>query len=129
VGVERALVVHGLDGLDEISTLGETQVSELRDGQLTTYRITPEQFDLPRATAADIASGTPRENAALILLVFDGKQGATRDIVLLNAGAAIMAAGLANDLGEGIKAAGRSIDDGQALAKLKELQRYSSERG
>jgi anthranilate phosphoribosyltransferase len=129
LGVARALVVHGLDGLDEMSTLGDTQITEVRDGQLITYRVSPEQFGMSRATAADIHSGTPRENAALLLQIFDGKPGPARDIVVLNAAAAVVVGGLVDDLGDGIGLAARSLDEGQALAKLKELQRYTNQRG
>jgi anthranilate phosphoribosyltransferase len=129
VGVERALVVHGLDGLDEISTLGESQITELRDGQLITYRVAPEQFGIGRATADDVRSGTPRENAALLLSILDGKPGPPRDIVVLNAAAAIMAAGMADDLARGISLAERSLDEGKALATLHKLQQFTNERG
>ncbi|KPJ64112.1 anthranilate phosphoribosyltransferase [candidate division KD3-62 bacterium DG_56] len=129
LGIERALVVHGLDGLDEISNLGETQITEVRDGRLVTDQVAPEQFGMARATAADIRSGTPRENAALLLEVFDGEQSPARDIVLLNAAAAIVAGALADDLSNGVSLAARSLDDGQTLAKLKELQRYTNRRG
>jgi len=126
LGSRRAFVVHGLDGLDEISTLGLTRVAELRDGDTHTYDLTPEELGLRRARPEEIAGGTPQENAELLVAILEGKEGAPRDIVLLNAAAAITAAGLADTLSEGIVRARESVDSGRALRKLRELQETAS---
>jgi anthranilate phosphoribosyltransferase len=118
LGSTRAFVVHGEGGLDEFSTLGETRVTELRDGALRTYSLTPEQFGLPRAGFQDIAGGTPQENAKLLLSVLEGMQGPARDIVLLNAAAAIAAGGKADTLQQALPLAAQSVDSGAALDKL-----------
>lgn len=122
LGCDRALVVHGLDGLDELSTIGPTFVAEIRDGEVTTREVTPEQAGLPRARPDQIAPGAgSHENAALLRSVLGGEPGPRRDIVLLNAAAALLAAGEAADLPSGIELAARSIDSGAARAKLESL--------
>lgn len=118
LGVERAMVVHGLDGLDELSTLGRSRISELCNGQVRTYEISPEQFGLPRTNVEDLLGGGVEENAKILLQVLKGCSGPKRDIVLLNSAAAIWAGGLATDLQEGIKLAVQSIDSGNAYSKL-----------
>ncbi|MEM2618088.1 MAG: anthranilate phosphoribosyltransferase [Candidatus Hadarchaeales archaeon] len=118
LGVERAMVVHGLDGLDELSTLGKSKVSELRSGELKTYEISPEQFNLPRARAEDLLGAGVEENAKILLQILKGHKGPKRDIVLLNSAAAIWAGALVDDLGEGIELAAESIDSGSAYRKL-----------
>jgi len=123
LGSERAFVVHGSDGLDEITTTGPTKVSELKDGEVHTYEVRPDNFGLPQATIEDLAVVTPDESAAAITGVLSGEQGPKRDIVVLNAAAALAAAGIAPDLAGGLPIAANSIDSGpasQVLAKLVE---------
>jgi anthranilate phosphoribosyltransferase len=122
LGSERAFVVHGDGGLDELSTLGETRVAELRDGELNTYTVSPEELGLTRARAEDIQGGTPEENAGLLVEVLEGKKGSAHDIVALNAAAAIAAGGRADTLRDAIPLAMESLDSGAGLAKLRQLQ-------
>jgi len=126
LGSEKALVVHGLEGLDEISTTGPTQVSELADGEVRTRRISPEDFGLRKANIEDLRSGAnPQENAAMVVEVLEGKPGPRRDIVLLNAAAALIAAGKAAGFPRGLEIAAEAIDSGRARAKLEELRDYT----
>ena len=118
VGAERAWVVHGADGLDELSTTGASQVASLENGAVTTFDVTPEDAGVPRASLEDLKGGTPEENAAAIHSVLNGEKGPFRDIVLMNAGAALMIAGAAADLKAGADMAARSIDDGKAKQVL-----------
>jgi len=120
LGVSRALVVHG-SGLDEITTTGETTITELDGGSMTNYTLSPEQFGFNRATRTDLLGGDPDENACIIRAVLAGKKGAARDVVLMNAGAAIYVGGRAGTLAEGIQLAGVSIDSGKAQEKLDAL--------
>ena len=122
LGSERALVVHGLVGLDEISTIGETLVVELRDGQVTTCTLTPEDFRIKEATEEDLFGGGPEACARTLLAVLEGELGQQRDIVLVNAGATIYVAGLSGDLLEGMDLAAKSIDSGAAKGKLEALR-------
>ena len=122
LGSTRAMVVHGLDGLDEITTTGKTRVSELKNGMVTDYELDPQDFGLSVVTKKDLRGGTVEENAELILDILKGKKGPARDIVLLNAGAALYIYGKAADLGEGIKLAAQSIDTGAAMGKLNLLR-------
>ncbi len=122
LGSTHALVVHGLDGLDELSTLGPTQVAELCDGEVSTYTVEPEQFGLPRATAEDLAGGDPEQSAQVLVEAISGEGGPRRDIVLLNAGAAIYVGGKCADLAEGIEIAAQAIDDNSAQEKLAALR-------
>ncbi len=126
LGSKRAFVVHGQDGMDEISTLGATRITELRDGKTRSYDLTPEEVGLPRARPEELAGGTPEQNAELLVDLLVGKEGAARDIVLLNAAAAIAAAGLAETLADGIALAREAVDSGRALAKLRQLQEIAS---
>lgn len=127
LGYTDALFVHGLDGLDEISLLGTTRVNELRNGQIKTYEITPEQFGLKRCTLEDIKTGTPEQNADCIRGVFSGKiTGPQRDAVLLNAAGALTIGGRAADMAEGVKLARHLIDSGAAQKKLQELSEASN---
>jgi anthranilate phosphoribosyltransferase len=128
LGLHRALVVHGLDGLDEITIAGLTRVAEARDGTVRTYEVDPEEFGMRRATLADIAGGDAVENAAIVRAVLNGEQSPRRDVVVLNAAAALVAAGRADRLAEGIPLAVRSIDSGAAVAKLHALARFTKER-
>src|SRR6185437_7023174 len=118
LGVERALVVHGKDGLDEISLGGATLVGELRDGKVREYEIEPEQFGIPMASSRNLRVSDSGESKAMLLHVLDGLDGVARNIVLLNAGAALYAAGIAASIPDGIGRAGRAIDDGSARARL-----------
>jgi len=124
LGSRRAFVVHGAGGLDEFSTLGETRVTELRDRQLRTYSITPEDFGLTRALPDAIQGGSSQENARLLVEVLEGNAGPARDIVVLNAAAAIAAGDKAKTLQEAMPLAAESIDSGAALAKLRQLQAF-----
>lgn len=118
LGVERALVVHGRDGLDEISPLGETAVAEVRDGEVDERTLTPDVLDLPTHAPEDIAGKVPDEAARLFLDVLEGKAGAPRDTVLLNAAAAIVVGGEADDLSQGLEVARDSVDGGAARETL-----------
>ncbi len=121
--VESALVVHGTDGLDEMSTIGETTIYELRNAGIRKYSIVPEQFGIVRASEEDIAGGSVAENAQAMLDILKGKEfGAKRDIVLLNAGAAIYIAGKAQGIQEGIGLARQAIASGNALKKFEALR-------
>ena len=122
VGYTRALFVHGVDGLDEISLLGKTKVNELNNGTITAYEIAPEDFGFARFRLADISTGTPQENAVMIQDVFSGKdQGPRRQAVLLNAGGALMIGGKVASFAEGVRLAGELIDSGAAQRKLQQL--------
>lgn len=121
LGSRRALAVHGSDGMDEVTVTGPTKISELRDGQVVTYFISPEDLGLARWPAADLRGGLPEYNAGVLRAVLEGKPGAARDITLINAACALVAGEAAADLREGVAAAARAIDSGAALAKLEEL--------
>jgi anthranilate phosphoribosyltransferase len=120
LGVSRAMVVFG-SGLDEMTVTGETTVTELDRGKMKNYIVSPEQFGFARAARADILGGDPDENARIVRAVLAGKKGAARDIVLMNAGAAIYVGGRAGTLAEGIRLAAGSIDSGKANGKLDAL--------
>ncbi|MBE3577467.1 MAG: anthranilate phosphoribosyltransferase [Limnochordales bacterium] len=122
LGVREALVVHGeADGIDELSLSGPSLVARLHHGRVEVGRITPEEVGLARRPLADIVGGDARENARIIRRVLGGEPGPARDVVLLNAGAALLVAGKAADLAEGIRLAAESIDSGAALARLEHL--------
>ena len=122
LGAESALVVSGHGGLDELTTTGPSVVSHWQDGALRTYSLDAADFGLPRAQLAQLKGGDAALNAAILRGVLDGsEQGPKRDIVLLNAGAALLAAGVVADMGPGIELARATIDSGAALAKLDEL--------
>jgi anthranilate phosphoribosyltransferase len=125
LGSEHVLVVCGADGMDEISFTGDSHIAELKNGQVTEYTINPAQFGLPLHTLASIQIDNAEQSKAMILAVLNGELGAARDIVLLNAGAAIYVAGLADSLAAGINKAAEVIDQGLALAKLNALQQYA----
>lgn len=127
VGYTRAMFVHGTDGLDEISLLGETQIVELKDGEFKRYTIAPEQFGLKRCSLEDIKTGTPDVNAATIRGIFEGKiTDARKDAVLLNAAGAMVVGDKAADFAEGIALVREIIDSGAALKKLNELVECSN---
>lgn len=122
IGYTRAMFVHGLDGLDEISLLGKTKIMELKDGRLESYEICPEDFGMNRCSLQDIKTGTPEENAAIIRGVFSGEiTGPQKDAVVLNSAGALIVGEKANDFEEGIALARRIIEDGLAMRKLDEL--------
>jgi anthranilate phosphoribosyltransferase len=125
LGLRRALVVHGLDGLDEITITGPTRVAEARDGSVRTYEVDPEEFGMERATLADISGGDASENAAIVREVLSGKKSPRRDVVLLNAAAALVAAGRVDHLGDGVPVAAQSIDSSAAAAKLEALVNFT----
>jgi anthranilate phosphoribosyltransferase len=124
LGSARAFVVHGADGLDEITTLGETHVIALDAGEIMAYSIRPEQFGIRRAPPGALAGGEAQQNAAITMGVLEGKRGPHRDVVLLNAAAALVVAGAASDMHAGLELAAQAIDSGAALAKLQRLQRF-----
>lgn len=122
LGAERALVVHGADGLDEITTTGETRIASLEaDGSIRELVITPEDAGLPRASLDALKGGEPAENAAALKALLQGETGPYRDIVMFNTSAALMLAGLADDWRGGVELAARSIDEGKAQAALDAL--------
>ena len=127
LGTEHALVVHGLDGLDEVSISDSTKITELKNGQVDTYMISPEEVGLKRADMAAIRGGSASDNGQIILRVLQGELGARRDVVLLNAAAALVAGDKATNLREGVALAADSIDRGLAFAKLTELRQFKSE--
>jgi anthranilate phosphoribosyltransferase len=130
LGLRRAIVVHGHDGLDEITISGTTRVAEVRDGQVRTFEVTPEEFGMERAPIESISGGDAAENARIIQEILSGKKSPCRDVVLLNASATLVAAGRANHLFEAMPMATRSIDSGAARSKLESLvaftQRHSA---
>src|ERR1700742_4124823 len=130
LGVERALVVHGAGGLDEISPFGETMIADVERGFVTRYTVVPEDFEVDEAPLEAIRGGSPTENAATIRGIFEGESGARRDVVVMNAAAALVAAGVAENFAEGAKLARAAIDSGGArekLAALVEFTRTASE--
>lgn len=127
LGVKRALVVYGSDGLDEISLSAPTRVCEVKDGAFTSYEITPEQFGLTRCSKDDLVGGTPAENAQITRDILTGKTGPKRDAVLMNAGAAIYMAGKAESIQAGIDLAKEMIDSGKATAQLEKFVELSNQ--
>ena len=126
LGSERAWVVHGAGGLDEISNTGPTKVAELRDGTVRTFEVTPEEVGLVRCSIDELKGGDGAANAAALAAVLDGEPGAYRDIVLMNAGATLVVAGRAETLGEGVAQAAQAIDSGGARARLDLLVQISN---
>ena len=125
LGVERAWVVHGADGLDELTTTNVSHVAVLDQGKVSTFKISPRNAGLPDAKPEDLVGGDASENAAHLRAVLQGNQGPLRDIVLLNAAAALLVAGKANTLRDGVAAAAQSIDSGKALGVLEALIKLS----
>jgi len=121
LGSSRALVVHGADGLDELTTTAVTYFSRLENGQISVGEIAPEEAGLRRATLNDLKGGSAADNAAALVRLFNGEKGAYRDIVLLNAAAALMVSDRAKDVKEGVVLAAQSLDSGAAGAKLDAL--------
>ncbi len=129
LGTKRAFVVHGNDGLDEITVCAPTRISELNDGLIRTYDITPEQFFGNQSNPEDLTGGDPEMNAEITRKIFNGEKGPKRNVVLINASAALVAAGKAKDFEEGISLAKASIDSGSAAAKLERLAGFTQENG
>ncbi len=126
LGADRAMVVHGGDGMDEITTTAPTMVSELKNGKISEYEITPEKFGLKRASLKDLEGGDPTQNAEAMTALLNGHQSPYRDIVLLNSGAALYVAGKSESLDEGISLAKKSISSQKALQALNTLVRVSN---
>jgi len=124
LGVERAFVVHGADGVDEISLAEPTHVLESRDGNLRAFTVSPEDFGLAPAPAGALRGGDAAENAIIIENILKGEPGARRDVVLMNAAAAIVAAGAAEEFKEAVRIAAHSIDSGNALKRLQDLREW-----
>jgi anthranilate phosphoribosyltransferase len=129
LGAKRAFVVCGHDGLDEISVCAPTRVSELKDGQIRTYDISPEVYFGQAAEPETIMGGLPDENARIAVKIFAGEKGPKRNVVLINAAVALMAAGKAGDIAEGVRLAETSIDSGAARDKLDSLITFTRENG
>jgi anthranilate phosphoribosyltransferase len=126
LGLQRAMVVHGLDGLDEISLSAPTKIAELRDGQILVYEVTPEEFGLKRVKPGDLAGSDAAVNAAIVHEVLGGGMSPRRDVVRLNAAAALVVAGMAETIAEGLPLAAQAIDSGAARAKLAALVAFTS---
>ena len=124
LGLRRALVVHGLDGLDEITITGPTRIAEAREGTVRSYEVEPEEFGLKRAALQEISGGDAAQNAAIIRNILDGEASPRRDVVLLNAAAALVAAHRADSIGQAISIAAHSIDSGAAAGKLQQLAAF-----
>jgi anthranilate phosphoribosyltransferase len=125
LGSERAWVVHGSDGLDEISTTGHTKVSECRDGVVHTFYLHPADVGLPKAAPEDLKGGDAATNAAMVRGVLEGVRGAPRDVVLFNSGAALLVAGRCSSIADGITLAARAIDAGDARRTLERMAESS----
>jgi anthranilate phosphoribosyltransferase len=127
LGVKRAFVLHGAGGLDEISLAGETQVTDVRDGSIRAYQVTPEDFGVRRAPIEALQGGPPQKNAAMILEILQGQKGPRHDVVVMNASAALVATGIAEGFRAGASLAARAISSGAALEKMERLKKFMSE--
>jgi anthranilate phosphoribosyltransferase len=127
LGVDRAFIVHGCGGLDELSPAGETQVAEVRNGNVRRLVLKPEDFGLAPAPLATIQGGTPEENAAMIQNIFNGETGPGRDVVVMNCAAALVITGMAGSFREGAETAARVLSSGAAREKLEQLRRFSND--
>jgi anthranilate phosphoribosyltransferase len=127
LGLEHGFVVHGSDGMDEITTTGPTLAFEVVGGALRRHTFTPELFGVERAPAGALAGGDAAENCRIALAVLEGARGAQRDVVLVNASAALVACGRAGGFAEGMSLAARSIDSGAARAKTAQLAKLTNE--
>jgi len=125
LGAERAFVVHGHGGLDEISPAGATRVAEVRGGRVREYEVTPDELGVPRGAVEDLRGGDADRNAALLRDVLQGEKGVRRSAVLLNAGAAIAAAEVCESMRDGVRLAEQAIDSGAALDRLARFVRAS----
>ncbi len=126
LGLHRALVVHGLDGLDEITITGPTRVAEAREGSVRSYEVEPEEFGMVRATLQEISGGDATENAAIIRAILGREKSPRRDVVLLNSAAALVAAGRMDRIADAVPLAAQSIDSGAAAGKLQALASFTS---
>ena len=126
LGSARAMVVHGMEGLDEISLCGPTRVAELRDGRVREYTIEPEQIGLKPCRLEELHGGSPAQSAAIVQGVLQGDRGPARDVVLLNSGAALYVSGKAENIEGGVRLAAQSIDSGRARQKLEQLAQMTS---
>lgn len=125
LGAKHAFVVHGEDGLDEMTTTDKTRISELKDGKVKTYSISPEELGIETAAKGDLVGGDAELNSKITIAILEGEKGPKRDIVLLNAAAALITGDKAGDLGEGLKKASEAIDSGAAREKLEEVKKVS----
>jgi anthranilate phosphoribosyltransferase len=121
LGTKSALVVYGADGLDELSTTGKNKVTELINGEITTYYIEPEQYGLRKAEISDLKGGLPQENAETLRSLLNGEKNAKRDVLLLNAAAGLFVADMVKNISDGIEMAADTVDSGKALLKLEKL--------
>jgi len=128
LGIERAFVLHGAGGLDEISLSGETQIAEVKSGSVHRFSVTPEDFGLSFAPLEALRGGNPQENASLLLGILDGNPGAPRDIVVANAAAALVVTNKASDFRAAARVAANAIDSGAALAKLEQLRKFTNKQ-
>ncbi len=126
LGTKSALVVHGLDSLDEITITGKTKITELKNKKIRTFYIKPQDFGMKKAGLKDIRGGSPGENAGIVKGVLEGKKGPRQDVVVLNAAAALVAASLTSDFKKGIKLARECIESGKAMTKLKKLIEFTN---
>ncbi|AUG57457.1 anthranilate phosphoribosyltransferase [Acetivibrio saccincola] len=124
LGVEKAMVIHGLDGMDEITTTTRTKVSEVRDGSIINYYIDPEEYGFSLAEKEELIGGDAKENADIIYSIFNGEKGKKRDIILLNSAAALYVGKVAKTIKEGIEMAAEIIDSKKAMEKVYELKNY-----
>lgn len=129
LGVHHAIIVHGEDGLDELTLTGETKAWEVVDGSIRSWKLPLEQTGLPQASLEDVRGGTKEENAATMRQIFQGEPGPLRNIVLLNSGAALLAADQVDSIRQGVDVAARVIDSGEALKKLDGLVELSQRLG
>ena len=128
VGFKHAMVVHGMDGVDEISLLGETRIAEIKDGHIDRYMVAPEDFGMKRCSIDEVRGGSPQDNARLILDLFSGKErGPRRDMLLLNAAATFVVADKADSLVKGVELARQTLDSGRALNKVEEIRQRARE--
>jgi len=125
LGTEQALVVHG-DGMDEISNTGETYVAELKNGKVSTYTLTPESLGMLRANPEDIVGGYPKENARDLLRIFKGQKGPKRDLIVMNAAAALYVSGIVGSIRQAIPIAEDAIDSGKVMVKFNQFRNFTS---
>jgi anthranilate phosphoribosyltransferase len=126
LGLRRALVVHGRDGLDEITISGPTKIAEVRDGRVRSYEVSPEEFGLTCAPLTELAGGDAQQNAEIIRRILQGERSPRRDVVLLNAAAALVAAGQADRIHDAVPVAAYAIDSGHARQRLELLVDFTN---
>ncbi|MCE9626828.1 MAG: anthranilate phosphoribosyltransferase, partial [Candidatus Eisenbacteria bacterium] len=124
LGSERAMIVHGADGMDELSVFAKNHVAELKDGAIREYTLDPADLGLAQTDRTAVAGGSPQENAARIKSVLEGEKGAARDIVVLNAAAALVVAGVSDTIPAGVARVQKALDSGEAAKKLAELAAF-----